>query len=185
MDINNIRQLLQAERALLDAMPDTPPPHDYKSLQDAIILEERKEVLQTLEALFSASALTEDQIKEQFKTFAIARAKANQGTAFSYFAMPNGYCNELCWKVAQDLFDTKRLGKTLEILLPSPTLLEIECVPQKQVSPDQWELSLQSAEMSTLEEEAKDPQVLTRFAEGNGKLLDLSFIAALGFNQYA
>src|SRR3989338_5123803 len=182
-----IREIIKTEAELLTAIfaASPPPPHDYKSLQDAVILEERRQEVQKLKELFSNETLTLDQIKEKFKAFAQMRAKANQGTSLSYFAMSTGHCNELYWKIAQTLFETKNLGETLKLLLPKHELLEIDLLPQARMSPASWELTLAPhTTLSSLNEEASEPKVLTRFVEGNDLLFNLEFVTTLGFEQY-
>src|SRR3989338_6084267 len=53
------------------------------------------------------------------------------------------------------------------------------------MSPASWELTLAPhTTLSSLNEEASEPKVLTRFVEGNDLLFNLEFVTTLGFEQY-
>ncbi|ASQ45678.1 hypothetical protein [Legionella clemsonensis] len=103
---------LLKETALL--LMDDITPHDYASLKFQIINQELRDELKKLNELLENKP---EQFAEHFRVLCKERAKRNEESCLSFFALPFGYCNRLYWQIAERLFKPKTLGEMFKLLL--------------------------------------------------------------------
>ncbi|OCH98768.1 hypothetical protein A8135_10725 [Legionella jamestowniensis] len=162
-------------------------PHDYASLKAQIV---NQELMDELEALRELLAHKTDQFEDAFKTRCKERAKRNENTCLSFFALPLGSCNTLYWQIAERLFKPKTLGEMFELLLSdSASLISPEFyldLPPNSTS----EQLIAASKHASIElcakpfaelTEASDMKRLTQFIMAENWLFDINELAEFNF----
>ena len=182
--INEASTLLPAESlVILDKI-------DYKTLQEAVALEELSQTIDTLQQLFQNQ--DETTIQKSFKELCSARAEHNQGTFLSYSAQPNDLCNQLYWDIAKLLFEPKTLAAMFSILFPKIThAVEVDIILKDITTPylssttplkKRMQIVIKEQDIEVaLTETLGSPKVLTQYVMSTTHLLKVEQVANLPF----